>query len=184
MVDGQDRRKWIKRVLIVLSLAALIALIVVAWIPNPVHVDLGRASVGTLTVTVDDDGRTRVKDRYTVSSPITGNLARIELHVGDPVAEGQVLARLVPLPPPLLDARTREEAKARVDAAVASKNQAQAAVGRARVALGLSTKEAERVLAVVDPRDLGRHCATLEAVIHLAPINLAAPHEQDPEDAR
>lgn len=149
MVEGQDRRKWIKRALIVLSLAALIALIVVAWIPNPVHVDLGRASIGTLTVTVDDDGRTRVKDRYTLSAPITGNLARIELHVGDAVEEGQVLARLVPLPPPLLDARTRQEAKARVDAAAASKNQAQAAVSRARVALGLSAKEAERVLAVV-----------------------------------
>ncbi len=149
MEERQDRRKWIKRGLIALAVAGLIALIIIAWVPNPVHVDVGRAAMGTLTVTVDEDGRTRVKDRYIVSAPITGNLARIELHAGDGVEEQQVLARLVPLPPPLLDARTRQEANARVDAAIAAKKQSQASVARARVALGLAVKEAERVLSVV-----------------------------------
>ena len=34
---------------------------------------------GTLLVTVDDDGRTRVRERYTISAPIQGRLLRIRL---------------------------------------------------------------------------------------------------------
>jgi HlyD family secretion protein len=149
-------KKWIRRALIALAVLAVVGVIVVAWIPNPVEVEVAAVQRGPLVVTVNEDGRTRVKDRYLVSAPITGNLARLELEAGDSIEEGKVLARLVPLPPPLLDSRTRAEAKARVDAAVASRRQAQAAVNRARFQRDFAKQESERALAVVQQGGLAR----------------------------
>jgi len=149
-------RKWVRRALIALAVLAVVGLIVVAWIPNPVEVEVAAVERGPLVVTVNEDGRTRVKDRYLVSAPITGNLARLDLEAGDAIEEGQVLARLVPLPPPLLDSRTRAEAKARVDAATAARRQAQAAVNRARYQRDFAKQESERAMAVVQQGGLAR----------------------------
>ncbi|MDH3200695.1 MAG: HlyD family efflux transporter periplasmic adaptor subunit [Myxococcales bacterium] len=144
------RRKWIRWLMIGFAAAFVVTVILLAWIPNPVDVEASEVSRGALVVTVDEDGQTRVIDRYLVSAPIAGNLGRIELDAGDAIKAGQVLARLVPLLPPLLDARSRAEAQARVDAALAVKAQAQAAVNRARVALDFAEKEAARARAVVE----------------------------------
>ena len=149
-------KKWIRRALFVLAGLAVVGLVVVSWIPNPIEVEVAEVARGPLVVTVNEDGRTRVKDRYLVSAPITGNLARLDLEAGDAIEEEQVLARLVPLPPPLLDSRTRAEAKARVDAASASWRQAQAAVNRARVQRNFAKQESERALAVVQQGGLAR----------------------------
>jgi HlyD family secretion protein len=156
MAEASGVRKWIRRGSLVLAVLLVIGLIVVAWIPNPVEVEVATVTRGPLIVTVNEDGRTRVKDRYVVSSPITGNLARPELEAGDTIEEGQVLARLVPLPPPLLDSRTRAEAKARVDAAQAALRQTQAAVNRARYERDFAKQESERALAVVQQGGLAR----------------------------
>lgn len=156
MDKASGLRKWIRRVLIALAVLAVVGLIVVAWIPNPVEVEVAEVSRGPLVVTVNEDGRTRVKDRYTVSSPITGNLARLDLEAGDAIEQEQLLARLVPLPPPLLDSRTRAEAKARVDSAMAARRQAQAAVNRARYQRDFAKQESERALAVVQQGGLAR----------------------------
>jgi HlyD family secretion protein len=139
-----------------LAVLAVVGLIVVAWIPNPVEVEVAAVQRGPLVVTVNEDGRTRVKDRYLVSAPIAGSLARLDLEAGDAIEEGQVLARLVPLPPPLLDSRTRAEAKARVDAATAARRQAQASVNRARYQRDFAKQESERALAVVQQGGLAR----------------------------
>jgi HlyD family secretion protein len=100
--------------------------------------------VGTLAVTVDEDGRTRVKDRYMVSAPLAGSIARIGLRPGDSVHQGEILARLVPLAPPLLDPRSRAEARAKVAAAQAVLSQATTAVERARAAHAFALRDAER----------------------------------------
>ena len=156
MAEASSLRKWIRRGSLALAALVVVGLIVVAWIPNPVEVEVASVTRGPLVVTVNEDGRTRVKDRYVVSAPITGNLARPELEAGDTIEEGQVLARLMPLPPPLLDSRTRAEAKARVDAAQASVRQAQAAVNRARYERDFAKQESERALAVVQQGGLAR----------------------------
>ncbi len=156
MDKASGLRKWIRRVLIALAVLAVVGLIVVAWIPNPVEVEVAEVSRGALVVTVNEDGRTRVKDRYTVSAPVTGNLARPDLEAGDSIEQEQVLARLVPLPPPLLDSRTRAEAKARVDAAMAARRQAQAAVNRARFQRDFAKQESQRAQAVVQQGGLAR----------------------------
>lgn len=149
MNETSVRRRWIRWLLILLAVAGVVTTAVVAWMPRAVDVEVARVSRGPLVVTVDEDGRTRVIDRYLISAPISGNLGRIVLDAGDAIEAGEVLARLVPLPPPLLDARTRAEARARVDAAVAAKRQSQAAINRARAALDFATNEAERARAVV-----------------------------------
>lgn len=83
-------------------------------------------------MTADDEGETRVRDRYLVSAPVAGRLLRIELEPGDPVKRGAVVAALLPAPPALLDARSRAEATAAVEAARAALGRARAERERAR----------------------------------------------------
>jgi HlyD family secretion protein len=84
--------------------------------PKPVPVDLASVVRGPLSVVVEESGVTRVKDRYVVSAPVNGNLARITLEPGDSVKEGDVLAEIAPAASPLLDERARAEAEARLGA--------------------------------------------------------------------
>jgi HlyD family secretion protein len=104
----------------------LVAVLVWAFRPAAVPADFGTVQRGTLQVTVEDEGRTRVRDRYVVSAPVPGRMQRIELDPGDPVtARKTILARFQPTDPTLLDVRTRAELEARVRAA-------ESAVGAAR----------------------------------------------------
>lgn len=148
--------KWLKRGAWAVLALGLVAMIVVAFLPKPVPVDLVTARRGTLRVTVDEDGRTRVTDRYELGAPLAGNLARIELDPGDAVTEGQVVARLVPLARPLMDPATRAETEARVAAAEASRRQAQASIQRARAALEYAESQAERARGLVAQGGLPR----------------------------
>lgn len=134
--------RWVKRVLLLSVVVAAGGLIVAASLPKPVPVDMAEVASAPLIVTVDEDGRARVKDRYVVSAPLTGSLARIELHPGDSVEQGAPLARLVPLAPPLLDERTRTTAKARVAGAVAGQKQSGAQIERAKATLKFAKDEA------------------------------------------
>jgi HlyD family secretion protein len=141
---ARKRSSYLKRALGVLVLLATLGAIVLAWLPDPVPVEIAKATRGRLSVTVDEDGRTRVKDRYVVSAPLLAQLSRIELEAGDPVSEGQPLARLVPLDPPMLDARSRAQAMARVAGSAAAQRQAQVEVQRARSALQYARQQAAR----------------------------------------
>lgn len=141
---SRSGRRWLKRIFTYGFVLLALAMLVYAWLPKPVLVEVASVKKGQLVVTVDEDGRTRVKDRYVVSAPLTGNLARIGLRAGDAVKQGQVLARLVPLSAPLLDVRSREQAEARVQASFAATRQAKAQIARAKAALEFARKEAER----------------------------------------
>jgi HlyD family secretion protein len=139
----------LKRALGVLLLLGVIALIVLAAIPRPVPADVATAESGEMSVSVDEDGRARVKDRHVVSAPLSGSLARIELDPGDRVEQGQIVARIVPLDPPLLDARTKSQAESRIAASLAAERQARAQTERAKAALEFSRKNTERVRELV-----------------------------------
>ncbi len=145
----KTRRKWRKRLGLVLVAGAVVALSVVALMPKPVAVDTAVAQRGALSVTVDESGRTRVKDRFVVSAPITGDIGRIELRPGDRVAEGDVLMRIAPLTPQLMDAQSRAQAEAQVAASLASQRQARAAVARAEAARDLADQTHERQSSLV-----------------------------------
>jgi HlyD family secretion protein len=114
-----------------------------------VRVETAVARSGTLIVAVEEDGRTRVKDRYLISAPLAGTVTRMRLEPGDSVRRGTVVARLLPSASPLLDPRSRAEAEARVAAASAAVSQAGAAVDRARVAAGFAKRDADRQRALL-----------------------------------
>ncbi len=141
---GKVALKWAKRVLGILFVLGVIVTLVTAWMPKPVPVDGTQAETGRLLVTVNESGRTRVKDRYVVSAPLAGNVARIGLHPGDHVEEGQELAQIYSLEPPLMDARSREQATARVSAARAAARQARATQERISTSATFAAREAER----------------------------------------
>jgi HlyD family secretion protein len=140
------RTKW------VLGAVAAVALalgVVRAFTPAPLAVEVAAVTRGPLRVTVDEDGRTRVTDRFVVSAPLAGTLGRIELQPGDPVRRGDAVARIVPLASPLLDPRSRAESEARVAAAVAVRRQAQTVLERAGAAAGQAAREAARERALL-----------------------------------
>jgi HlyD family secretion protein len=143
------KARTIKRALWAVLAAALVVALGLGLRPDPVGVETAPAVRGTLAITVNEDGRTRVKDRYVVSAPLAGTLTRIALRPGDSVARGAIVARLVPLAAPLLDPRSRAEAQARVAAARAVLSQSAAAVERARAAHGFAGREAERQRALL-----------------------------------
>jgi len=136
--------RFIKRAFLVLLAAGILGLIVVAMLPKPVAVDVATVVSEPMRVTVDEDGATRVKDRYIVSAPLSGSLARIELDPGDAVKQGDVLARVVPLTPALLDERTRVTAQARVSATLAAQRQARALLERAKAHKAFVAKDTQR----------------------------------------
>jgi HlyD family secretion protein len=112
----------------------------------PLPVDVTAAARGPLRVTLDHEGRTRVRERYVVAAPVAGRVLRIELEPGDPVTAGRtVLARVLPGAPALLDARARVGAEAQVQVAAANLARARAQRDEAREASRYARSEAERM---------------------------------------
>ena len=132
-----------RRVLIVVGIVA--ALLAVALWPATMPVEMGVVSRGSLLVTVDEEGMTRVRDRFVVSAPVTGRVLRIELQPGDTVTRGQIVARVRAEAPPLLDARTRAETQAAIESARAALGRARAEEQRAKATLAQAEREAARL---------------------------------------
>ncbi|CAG0942665.1 Macrolide export protein MacA [Anaerolineae bacterium] len=116
--------------------------------PQPVEVDLGTASRAPLRVTVEQEGRTRVVDRYVVTAPVAGYARRIQLDVGDAVERGATLAELEPQRAEVLDVRRRAEAEARIAAAGSNVSAAEQRVTAATSNASLAQKELERTRAL------------------------------------
>lgn len=110
-----------------LVVVALLVAAAIALRPAPVPADTARAARSGFLVTVDDDGKTRVRERYIVFTPLAGRLERITLDAGDPIVLGEtILAVIEPSDPALLDSRALAEAEARVRAAEAQLQRASA----------------------------------------------------------
>lgn len=139
------RARWGKRAVWGLLVIGAVAVIVLAVWPEPVPVDTSAVERESLVVTVDEDGRTRIEDRYVISAPLGGQVARIDLEPGDAVVVGQVLARIEPTSAPLLDPRSRQTAQARLSAASAAREQALARVDGVRSALAFAEQDAEQL---------------------------------------
>lgn len=105
-----------------------------AFAPRPVEVEIARVTLGAFEQAIEDDGQTRLKDRYTVSAPVAARVARSTLREGDSVAAGDVVAVLTPLMSSMVDERSAREAAARLRAATAGIGRAEARVERAKVA--------------------------------------------------
>ena len=124
------------------------ALVVLALVwgfwPRPVMVETGVVERRHLQVTVEEEGRTRVKDRYVLYAPVAGYLRRIELEVGDAAEAGEPLALLDPLRPAVLDPRARAEAEARVSGARSAMARAESTVRHAQAEAELAAEEYRR----------------------------------------
>lgn len=138
-----NRRVW-TAVLVVMALLA-----VALW-PTAQPVDVVTIGRGPLVVTVDEEGETRVRDRFVVSAPVAGRVQRIELEPGDRVEAGTIVARVLPETPALLDARTRSEVQAAIEVARAAEGRARAEEQRAKNTLAQAQREQQRA------RELGQ----------------------------
>jgi HlyD family secretion protein len=138
-------RRLFKHTRLILGILVVLAIVIVAMWPQSIEVDVTTVERGAMEVTVDEEGETRVRDRFVVSAPVSGRLQRIELEPGDPVVRGKtVLARLTPAEAPLIDSRTRAELTAAAEAARAAVGQAQAERQRAATTLARSRSTLQR----------------------------------------
>jgi HlyD family secretion protein len=133
------------KLFVLLVVAAIAAGLGYAFLPQPVDVDLDQVKRGTLLVTVDEDGKTRIREKYVVSAPLTGRILRIHMDPGDEVAAGKTLLTMIePRDPELLDARAVTQAEARVKAAEASLRQMEPLLEDARAAQAYAEAEMQR----------------------------------------
>jgi len=131
-----------------LAIGALATAALLAWsfAPKAIQVETARVTQGRFEQSIDEDGHTRVKDRYTVSAPVTARLARITLHEGDAVKAGDTVAILTPVMSAMVDERGTREATARLRGAGAGVERASARLARARVALEEVRLEQQRTV--------------------------------------
>lgn len=123
------------KLFVLLVVAAIVAGLGYAFLPEPVEVDLVPVERGTVRVTVDEDGKTRIREKYVVSAPLNGRILRISMDPGDEVEAGKTLLTMIePRDPELLDARSVAQAEARVKAAEAALRQVEPMLETAREA--------------------------------------------------
>jgi HlyD family secretion protein len=141
---------WLRRGSWMLAGVIAAGLMVWAFAPRPVEVETASVTRGPFRKTVDEDGKTRVRDRYVVSAPVPGRLLRVDLKAGATVEPGTLVARLAPAAPAPLDARTEVEYRERLGAAEATRSRAIANTERASVALEQAKAEAARASKLAD----------------------------------
>lgn len=122
----------------------ILALLLWAFLPSPKEVEVATVTQGRFERAIQEDGKTRVRERYVVSAPITGRIARTPLKPGDTVGPNSTLGVIWPPSPTLLDERTRAEQQAHTAAMLAAQEKALANVARATAALEQSMAELKR----------------------------------------
>ncbi len=123
---------------------ALAVLLVFAFRPRPVMVDIGEVTRGPLTVAVRDEARTRARDVYVVSAPVSGRLLRVGNRAGERVEAGTVIAVIQPAPATFVDERSRQEIQAGVRSAEAALALARAELEGVEARLAYARIEADR----------------------------------------
>lgn len=148
MAKAKKRSRLILTTATVLLIAGALA---IAFWPKPMLVDMGEVTRGTMRLTIDEEGRTRVRDAYIVSTPVAGQLQRVSVRPGDPVVRGEtIVAHMRPTNPAALDVRTREQASAAVAAAEAALRVAQADLNAAMANRDLSEAELARTQQLIE----------------------------------
>lgn len=133
-----------KAVLFTVAVLAAGAALAWAFAPRPLEVETAGVTRGRYEQAIEEDGRTRLRERYTVSAPVAARLARIPLREGDPVQAGDVVAVLTPVMSAMVDERSLREATARLKAAQAGVAGAAARAERARIAQEEARLELQR----------------------------------------
>lgn len=149
------------RLLFALGALAVLAVAVWSLLPQPIAVETAQVSKGAFVATVDEDGKTRVRERYVVAAPLAGRLTRVRLKAGDAVKADDIVATILPAPAPFLDPRARQEAQERLGGAEASRERTKAAVERAQAQSVQARADLDRIRALVE-----RGVSTTQALEH------------------
>jgi len=146
-----------KHPLITLITVLIIGLLVWGFWPQPVLVETVAVKRAPLTVTIEEEGRTRVIDRYIISAPVDGVACRLQLKVGDSVEQGQILLGITPLASQVLDPRSRAQAQAQVAAAKSALRAAEEQARAATAAAQLARNELKRLRPLMDKGVISRN---------------------------
>src|SRR5690606_14327142 len=169
---GHGARRWLMRSVVLVLALGVVGAVVLAALPKPIPVQTASAVRGPMVVSVNADGRTRVQNRYVISAPLAGRLARITLRAGDAVDEGTLLARLLPLPSPLMDTQSRAQAQAQLSAARAAQQQAAAAEAQSRTELKFAEGELKSARALLESG------STTRKSVELAELNVTTRQQR------
>jgi HlyD family secretion protein len=137
--------KQLNKFLLILLAATIVALFVWSFTPKAVPVQTAEITRGAFQQIIEEDGKTRVRERYVVSAPLAGKVNRIALKAGDVVEKNQTIATIAPHTPALLDARAERELAERVGATEAARSRAIAEVARIQATLEKSRADLSRV---------------------------------------
>jgi len=142
----------------VISFTALLILALLVWgfLPQAVIVEGIAAKRALMTVSIEEEGRTRVIDRYVISASVDGVACRQQLKVGDTVEQGQVLLGITPLQSQVLDPRSRAQAKAQVAAAESALHAAEEQVKATTAAANLASNELNRLRPLMEKALISR----------------------------
>lgn len=163
---------------------ALVLVGVFATLPKPTEVEFATAALGPLLVTVQEDGKTRIREKYTVSAPVSGRLSRIELDAGDYCNEETLLAVILPSDPTILDVRERAEANARVQAAEAALQRAESNAAQALINHDLNTTKYNRATALLPSKAISQDDFDIAKSEYLATAQFIKTAKFDAEIAR
>ncbi len=155
-------RGMLKNRVALVAFAIVVLLVVVAVRPRAVAVELAPVTRGPLRVTLDEEGRTRVRARFLITAPVSGRVGRIVREPGDRVKRDEIVATIRPETPRLLDTRTRAELSAQVEATRAALGRAKAEEQRSAAALTHARSELRRLrplaaAGAVSPSELERY---------------------------
>jgi len=137
--------QWQRRITWFVVLLLIVAALVYGFRPQPQLVETASATRAPLQVAIEEEGKTRVIDRYVITAPVAGTTCRVDLNVGDSVDKNQMLVTIDPLPSQALDPRSRAVAEARVAATEAALRAADQNVDSARADAELAVKELKRL---------------------------------------
>jgi HlyD family secretion protein len=132
--------------------ALIIGLLVWGFWPQAVLVEVMKVKRAPMTVTIEEEGRTRVIDRYIVSAPVDGVACRVQMNVGDPVKHNEILLNISPLESQVLDPRSRAQATAQVAAAESALHAAEEQARAASAARQLAATELKRLRPLMEKK--------------------------------
>ncbi len=180
-------KRFLRRFAAFLFVAAIVAALIYAFEPQPIVVDIDVVTRGPMMVTIDEEGETRLRERFVVSTPVAGRVLRIDLEPGDRVSAGQTpIATFRPVEPGFLDTRSRAEAEARLQAAEAGIGRTRANRERLREALNFAESRLTRDRELFDQGLISRErfdSAQFEARAAREALNAAEFEVGDAEQA-
>lgn len=158
-----------------LAAIALVGILIWSFLPEPISVEVEEIKEGSFQASFKEEGKTRLRNRYTISSPFIGTLLRSRLRSGDQVNQGEIIATLYAAPSPLLDPRAKSELQERIGVAQAIMEEEASLHESARFQLNEAQRETDRVRSLVSSGSAPRQqLERLELAENIARRNLVA----------